>query len=193
MGRFLGEMAALGVTTPALEPTFCATPRHGTDAAAPGLRRITSERPVEQGELVAVDAGALYAGYEGGVGRTWECTGPGGRGGGAGEALRDRWRSVMDAMVRRAEPGAPAAALRDAYADAGEPVAALPAAYGLGLGMEPPIVHGAGDAPLPGEALEPGMVLALQAYVWAEGAGGWFGRQAVLVGDAGPEVLTRIP
>ena len=43
------------------------------------------------------------------------------------------------------------------------------------------------------EILEPGMVLAVTGYVWEEGVGAVFGREAVLVTADGPEVLTVSP
>ena len=45
---------------------MCATPRSGPVV----LRRLPSERRLGPGQLVALNPGALYAGYEGGVGRT---------------------------------------------------------------------------------------------------------------------------
>ena len=43
------------------------------------------------------------------------------------------------------------------------------------------------------ERLEPGMVLAVTGYVWEEGLGAVFGREAVLITADGSEVLTASP
>ncbi|MCU1488440.1 MAG: Xaa-Pro aminopeptidase, partial [Actinomycetia bacterium] len=67
----LERIAALGAPTPPSEGVACAT-----GPAEPAvLRRVPSTRPIAAGDLVALDPGALFAGYEGGVGRTWPATG----------------------------------------------------------------------------------------------------------------------
>jgi Xaa-Pro aminopeptidase len=43
------------------------------------------------------------------------------------------------------------------------------------------------------ERLDPGVVLAITAYVWEAGVGAVFRRDAVLVTDTGAEVLTVSP
>jgi Xaa-Pro dipeptidase len=40
------------------------------------------------------------------------------------------------------------------------------------------------------ERLDPGMVLAVTGYVWEQGVGAVFSRDAVLITADGPEVLT---
>jgi hypothetical protein len=37
------------------------------------------------------------------------------------------------------------------------------------------------------------MVVALTAYVWAEGVGGLYGQEPVLITDSGPELLSSHP
>jgi Xaa-Pro dipeptidase len=37
------------------------------------------------------------------------------------------------------------------------------------------------------------MVLAVTGYVWEQGVGAVFGREAVLIAEDGPEVLTSSP
>ena len=69
----------------------------------------------------------------------------------------------------------------------------MPVAHGLGLGFDPPVVTPQPRATAAEEVLEPGMVLAVTGYVWQEGVGAVFGRQAVLVTADGPEVLTSSP
>jgi Xaa-Pro aminopeptidase len=69
----------------------------------------------------------------------------------------------------------------------------MPVAHGLGLGFDPPVVTPELQATAAAEILEPGMVLAVTGYVWQEGVGAVFGREAVLVTSDGPEVLTSSP
>jgi Xaa-Pro aminopeptidase len=43
------------------------------------------------------------------------------------------------------------------------------------------------------QRLEPGMVLALTAYVWREGVGGVYAQEPLVVTDAGPQALSTEP
>ncbi|MGV7699665.1 M24 family metallopeptidase, partial [Mycobacterium kansasii] len=83
-------------------------------------------------------------------------------------------------------PGAGAAELMAAYHAAGEPDPPMPVARGLGMGFDPPVVSKHLPATAAGERLEPGMVLAVTGYVWEEGVGAVFGREAVLITADGP-------
>ena len=86
----------------------------------------------------------------------------------------------------------PASDLLAAYEAAGEPLPPMPVAHGLGLGFDPPVVtHDLPRPPRPRSILEPGMVLAVTGYVWQQGVGAVFGREAVLITADGPEVLTK--
>jgi Xaa-Pro aminopeptidase len=69
----------------------------------------------------------------------------------------------------------------------------MPVAHGLGLGFDSPVVTPELQATAAAEILEPGMVLSVTGYVWQEGVGAVFGREAVLVTPDGPEVLTSSP
>ncbi|MCU1486891.1 MAG: Xaa-Pro aminopeptidase, partial [Actinomycetia bacterium] len=93
------------------------------------------------------------------------------------------------AAVRDAcRPGATGADLVAAWRATGAPVPAAPIAYGVGLGMERPVI---GDDVGADEVLAAGMVLALTSWVVADGVGGHLERDLVLVTDRGPELLTR--
>jgi len=81
-------------------------------------------------------------------------------------------------------PGAAATDLFAAYEAAGEPLPATPVAYGLGLGFDPPVAvaghpahRGCGASGLRDGA---GRVTN---YVWQEGVGAVFRRDAVHIGD----------
>jgi Xaa-Pro aminopeptidase len=182
VGTFVASLAALGVPTPPSEGIVCATPRQGPVSR----RRLAGDRPVGPGELVALNPGAFYAGYEASLARTWV----------AGEvsptrAQRDvarRCREVLDAVVSACRAGARGSDLQRAWDASGEPAPPAPFVRGVGLGAEPPLI-GAG---LGAESrLQVGMVLAVEAWVAAEGAGGVLEQDLVLVTDAEPEVLTR--
>ena len=100
---------------------------------------------------------------------------------------------MWDRLADACGPGHPASDLLAAYEAAGEPLPAMPVAHGLGLGFDPPVVTPQLRATAAEEVLEPGMVLAVTGYVWQEGVGAVFGREAVLVTADGPEVLTVQP
>ena len=59
VGVFEARMATLGSSTPAYEGTFCVVDGEGP------IRRITSERVIEDGDLVAMSAGVLRGGLGG--------------------------------------------------------------------------------------------------------------------------------
>jgi Xaa-Pro aminopeptidase len=64
-------------------------------------------------------------------------------------------------------------------------------AHGLGLGVEPPLVGSGLDRDTESTwTLHPGMVLSVGGYIWSPGVGGLLAREAVLITEAGHEVLT---
>jgi Xaa-Pro aminopeptidase len=191
--RYAEATARYGTTLPAFEGIFCATPRDCDGAGpTPPLRRDVDGRTLGAGELVACAGGVLYGGYEGAASRTWRC------GGAAGTprtvlALRDRWRTAVDAMIDACRAGSPPSQLRDAWVASGEPLPPVLLAHGVGLGMEPPIVGGAlGPAASDDTVLHAGMVLVLQGYVWEAGVGGYLGSETVHVTPHGAVTLSRI-
>jgi Xaa-Pro aminopeptidase len=139
---------------------------------------------VQSGDLVAFSAGVLADGYLGEVGRTL----PAGNGGPT-DALYKRSNALWERMVAACRPGAAAADLLTAYEAAGEPLPPMPVAHGLGLGFDPPVVSSRLPATAAEERLDPGTVLAVTGYVWEQGAGAVFRRDAVLITDEGTEIL----
>jgi Xaa-Pro dipeptidase len=196
---FEHEMSRFGTTCPAYEGTFCVTPTEAGGrswagvATPPPLRRIPGRATMSVGDLVALDAGVLYAGYEGGVGRTVPCPSASGRPSPAQHRLADRFTRAYALLEAACVPGAEARDLRAAWERSGEPLPPLPLAHGVGLAVEQPVVGGAGG-PDQGvdQPLQAGMVLALGGYVWEPGVGGYLGRETVVVTDDGPERLTRL-
>lgn len=180
-GVMLEAQAAGGVSTPATQDGAWVTSREHP------WRRARSDGRIESGDLVAFSAGVLADGYVGEVGRTWPV--------GDVEAggLYERWNMLWDRLAAACGPGQPASDLLAAYEAAGEPLPAMPVAHGLGLGFDPPVVTPQLRATAAAEILEPGMVLAVTGYVWQEGIGAVFGREAVLVTSDGSEVLTSGP
>jgi Xaa-Pro dipeptidase len=193
LGAFEQRMAALNVTAPAVEGTFCATPRAADGSRVPPLRQLPTDRAINEGDLVALSSGVLYAGYEGSVGRTWPCMGTGSRIKASQRALFERWNRLWEALREQLRPGNNGAALRKAYEASGEPPPPFPIANGIGMGWEPPLIGTALGADADARAvLEPGMVLTVQGYVWESGIGGYLGKEMVAITNEGCDVITRL-
>jgi Xaa-Pro dipeptidase len=183
-GVLLEAEAAGGVSTPATQDAAWVTSREHP------WRRARSDGRVEDGDLVAFAAGVLADGYVGEVGRTWPVGDVESQ---AIGKLYQRSNVLWDRLVAACRPGQPATDLFAAYEAANEPLPVMPIAHGLGLGFDPPVVTPRLRATAAQEVLEPGLVLAITAYVWEQGVGAVFRRDAILIGDDGPEVLTTSP
>ena len=181
-GAMLEAMAAGGVSTSATQDGAWVTSREHR------WRQGPRDRLVADGDLVAFASGALADGYVGEVGRTV----PVGDVSGADE-LFDRSNALWDKLIAACKPGAPASELLAAYEVAGEPLPPMPVAHGLGLGFDPPVVSPDLPATSAEAHLDPGTVLAVTGYVWAQGVGAVYQRDAVLITDDGAEVLTTSP
>lgn len=183
-GVLLEAEAAGGVSTPATQDAAWVTSREHP------WRRARGDGRVQSGDLVAFAAGVLADGYVGEVGRTWPV------GAGDDEPTRElyrRWNRLWDSLIDVCRPGAAASDLLAAYSAADEELPPMPVAHGLGLGFDPPVVSSNLPNTASAERLDPGMVLALTAYVWEQGVGAVFGRDAVLITDDGAKVLTSSP
>jgi Xaa-Pro aminopeptidase len=179
LAAYREAIAAAGAPAPPSEGVACATPARGPVA----LRRIATATPIEAGQLVALDPGAFFRGYEGGIGRTRVA----GAGAGAPPDLVDRADRAHAAVVAVCRPGATGTDLVVAWEATGEPLPAEPLAHGVGLGVEPPVVGpGVGAA----SVLAAGTVLAVTAWVAEQGVGGVLRRDLVLVTGGDPRVLT---
>ena len=183
-GLLLEAEAAGGVSTPATQDGAWVTSREHP------WRRARSDGRIDQGDLVAFSAGVLADGYVGEVGRTWPVDDVKGA---EIPALYDRWNALWNRLAAACKPGQPASDLLTAYEGADEPLPPMPVAHGLGLGFDPPVVTSELRTTAAQEILEPGMVLSVTGYVWQEGVGAVFGREAVHVTPEGPEVLTSSP
>jgi Xaa-Pro dipeptidase len=181
-GVLLEASAIGGVPTPSNQDFAWVTSREHP------WRRANSDGRIRDGDLVAFSAGVLAGGYVGEVGRTW----PAGKTPGAA-TLYKRWESLWAKLISACQPGFGATELLAAYEVAGEPAPPMPVARGLGMGFDPPVVSKHLPVTAAAERLEPGMVLAVTGYVWEQGVGAVFGREAVLITPDGPEVLTSSP
>jgi Xaa-Pro aminopeptidase len=184
-GALLESAAAGGVSTPSNQDVAWVTSRKHP------WRRADGDGRIQDGDLVAFSAGVLAGGYVGEVGRTWPADRRHPPNGAA--ALYGRWEALWGKLIDACRPGAGASELLGAYRAAGEPEPPMPVARGLGMGFDPPVVSKHLPATAGEERLEPGMVLAVTGYVWEEGVGAVFGREAVLITADGPEVLTASP
>jgi len=184
-GALLEAAAAGGVSTPSNQDVAWVTSREHP------WRRANGDGRIQDGDLVAFSAGVLAGGYVGEVGRTWPADKK--HGGTGAAALYKRWESLWAKLIAACRPGAGAGELIAVYQAAGEPAPPMPVARGLGMGFDPPVVSKHLPATAAGERLESGMVLAVTGYVWEQGVGAVFGREAVLIADDGPEVLTSSP
>ncbi len=181
-GIMMEAMAAGGVSTPSnQEFVWVTSPDHP-------WRRTDGDGRVQDGNLVAFTSGVLAGGYMGEVGRTW----PAGRPKGV-TPLYQRWDRLWDRLIAVCRPGAAAGELLAAYQAADEPAPPMPVARGLGMGFDPPVISKHLPRTAADERLEPGMVLAVTGYVWEQGIGAVFGREAVLITADGPELLTSSP
>ncbi|OMC24597.1 M24 family metallopeptidase [Mycobacterium colombiense] len=184
-GVLLEASAAGGVSTPSNQDVAWVTSRTHP------WRRAHGDGRIQEGDLVAFSAGVLAGGYVGEVGRTWPADNRHSPGGAA--TLHGRWQRLWDKLIAACRPGADASELLEAYRAAGEPDPPMPVARGLGMGFDPPVVSKHLPTTAADERLQPGMVLAVTGYVWEEGVGAVFGREAVLITADGPEVLTASP
>lgn len=182
-GALLEAEAAGGVSTPATQDAAWVTSKEHP------WRRADGDGRVREGDLVALSAGVLADGYVGEVARTVYVGEP-------TDAVRSLYRrrdALWDRLIEACRPGRPTSDLLDAYEKAGEALPAMPVAHGLGLGFDPPVVTPRLRATAEQDILEEGIVLALTGYVWEQGVGAVFTRDAVLIGADGAEVLSASP
>jgi Xaa-Pro dipeptidase len=174
-------IASLGSPTPPTEAVAFATTSHGPVR----YRQKITDRPVGRRQLVILNPGAFYAGYESGLGRTLvagqdQFTGP-------QRSLQDRCRAGLQALFGACHAGATSTDIVGAWTATGEPLPPVALVHGTGTGVEPPII---GPSDTGQFTLETGMVLSLQSWVTQEGVGGFLLRDTIGVTDGEPQVLT---
>jgi Xaa-Pro dipeptidase len=179
VGLFAERVAELGTPVLASESVAFATPRQG-----PVLyRHAATHAAIEAGQLVVLTPSVLHLGYAGTVGRTWT-TEPTE----AHRRLAGRCRAGLQALVEECRADHSGADLQRAWRRTGEPASPVPLVYGLGLGVEPPLIGADVGA---AAVLEAGSVVAVQSWVSEEGVGGFFEREVVLVGTGQPQMLSQ--
>jgi Xaa-Pro aminopeptidase len=157
VGVFEQRMAEGGTSTPAFEGTFCVV-----DDGRP-LRRLSTDRVIADGDLLAMSAGVLLDGWEGSFARPWPCGEPT-----ASQRSRwQRWDAARGALLDACRAGA---RVRTLLAVDGAAV------HGSGLGYE----GLSGD-----DVLEPGMVVSIALV-----RDGVLGQDLVHVTPGDPEILT---
>lgn len=197
--HLLRTVFELGATSNTVDPVWQAMPL--SIAAGPYsatgdvvFPTVTTDRPFVGGDVVWVDNGISYEGYQSDFGHTWVV--------GRHPDARQRahcatWREIVERVVAATKPGATA---RD-----------LTRAAGLINGRRPwlshlYLAHGTGtdsaEMPFVGTdlgdefdetfVLQPGMVLVLEPVVWEEGAAGFRAEQIVAVTETGNTILNNI-
>jgi Xaa-Pro aminopeptidase len=160
------------------------------------LPLLATGRELTAGDVLWTDVSISHGGYCSAFGRTWIV--------GAAPTSRQqaqvhRWREILSAMLDRTRAGATAGDLaRAATAANGRQRPWLPHGYlGHGLGVSP------AETPMIGTDLgaefdenfvfERGMVLVLEPMVWADGTGGFRGKEVVVITEDGFLSLTDYP
>jgi Xaa-Pro dipeptidase len=194
---FLRRIVELGAHANTLDPVWQVMPdrtEHGPHSVTGDVvfPTITTDRILGEGEVVWVDTGITWNGYDSDFGRTWVV----GRDPSTSE--RDqfkRWREVCDRILDAVKPGATGADITAAARRGEARTPWLPHFY---------VIHGIGvdlaEAPLIGTdlgpafdesiVLEPGMVLVVEPVIWDEGSAGWRGEEIVTVTESGWEPLS---
>jgi Xaa-Pro aminopeptidase len=202
-GLFLRRVFELGADQNTVDPIWEVMP----DSVAAGPRSVTgdivfptvtTDRVLEQGDVIWVDTGVTWAGYDSDFGRTWIV------GADPTTAQRDqlrRWRDVVDAVLAITRPGVTGCDLTRA-------AVAAAAAHGTTRRPWLPhlyLAHGIGvdsaEAPFIGTdlgpefdetiVLRPGTVFVLEPISWDDGTGGYRGEEIVAVTDQNYELLSH--
>jgi Xaa-Pro dipeptidase len=186
LGAYLDRMSSLGTSQFAQQGIFGAIGPQGS------LAWGTSRGVVPEGATVACAGGALWAGYEGSLARTW-WSGPQAPSADARSAA-SRWRDTTGRVIDALRPGASGTEVLAAFGDASDADAdvAARAVYAVGLGYEAPVAAPWLTADeLAGIEVRSGSVLAVRELT-TEASCGFLGEELVLVRDGAPEVLTTL-
>lgn len=183
-GAYLARMCELGTSQFAQQGTF-------TAIGPAGLRWITGPGALDEGVPVALAGGALWAGYEGSLARTWWC-GRQVRPGPDDLAPARRWHDLFARLLAQLRPGHTGADL----GAAARPEADLPgsqlAVYAVGLGHEGLVWAPHLDLAIAArQRLEAGMVVGVRAFVPGPRRG-YLAEELVHVRAGEPELLTTL-
>lgn len=197
-GRFLRRIRELGAGGNTVDPVWQVMPASIADGPFTATGDVvfptaTTDRPFSAGDVVFVDTGMHYDGYQSDYGHTWVVGGPRPR---DREHCR-RWRDTVESVLAVTKPGATARDLTRAAGDVYGRRPWLPHLY---------LAHGTGteSAEMPfvgtdlGEAFDesillvPGMVLVLEPVIWEDGHGGFRAEEIIAVTDDGYEHLSHL-
>ena len=201
--RFLRRIFELGADANGIDPIWQVMPptkaegpwtTHG-DIAFP---TPSSERVLEEGDVIWVDTGIHVEGYASDFGRTWICADDPRPSPRQHDQAR-RWREVVEAVLALCKPGVSALELcRAAIAANGgtKPwIEHFYLAHGVGTdSAEMPLIGtDLGEAFDEQMILEPGMVLVLEPVIWDDGASGYRSEDIVAITDEGWVQLSDYP
>jgi Xaa-Pro aminopeptidase len=198
---FIERIFELGASSNTVDPIWQVMPPSVTDGpfSLTGdivFPLVATATPLARGDVVFVDNGINYEGYQSDYGHTWVV-------GGEIDATKKsqcaRYRAVIDAVVDAMKPGATALDLTRVAkeVEAGRRTPWLPHFY---------LAHGTGtdsaEAPFVGTdlgddfdatvVLAPGNVLVLEPVIWDDGQTGFRAEDIVAVTEDGAEVLSNL-
>lgn len=199
--EFVRRTFELGATTNMFDSIWQAMPASRTEGAWTttgdlALPLLTTERELQQGDVLWTDVSIAYHGYCSDHGRTWIV----GQDPTAVQQRQfDKWSRIVDAVLSVTKAGATCGDLgRAATAAAGGEKPWLPHFYlGHGIGTS------AAEMPMIGTdlgqewddnfAFPDGMLLVFEPVVWEDGTGGYRGEEIVVVTEGGWMPLTAYP
>lgn len=154
---------------------------------------LTTERELVAGDVMWVDAGISYQGFQSDFGRTWIV---GREPDSRQRAQFDKWRAIRDAVLAVTRAGATLTDLTSAAIGvAGGVKPWMPHFYlGHGLGIDsaemPYVGSDIGEDFDASYVLAAGMVLVIEPVVWEDGAAGYRSEEVLLITDDGYEPMT---
>jgi len=200
-GRLLERIVALGASGNTVDPIWQVMPRAIADGPFTTTGDVafplcTTAEPFARGDVIWVDNGIQYEGYQSDYGNTWVVGEPPDA---TKRAQRDRYRAVVDAVVDTMRPGATARDLtrvaKSVEAGHRTPwLAHFYLAHGTGTeSAEAPFVGtDLGDAFDETVVLAPGNVLVLEPVIWDDGHSGFRAEDVVAVTESGAERLSHV-
>jgi Xaa-Pro aminopeptidase len=202
---FYRRLAELGVEYPYVDGTWRVVARTRAEATFAchfdiPYSGLTTDQIIREGDLVIIDNGVIWEGYVSDFGRTWYA-GTGTKPTPKQKDLFKKWRELFLAMLEVCRPGRSSADLARVVRATAKRLGLdywpsyASICHGIGLyGADPPFVGALAamdvDNPVP---FQPGMVLALEPYVWEEGVGGYRAEDSFVITEDGPEIFSRFP
>jgi Xaa-Pro dipeptidase len=181
-GAYLERMSVLGTSQFAQQGTF------GPIGPQGRLHWATANDAIPDQAPIALAGGALWAGYEGSLARTWWS---GRTPDASSRSAHAQWADTTSNVIDAIRPGATGADVLTAFGAAPGDRSAR-SVYSVGLGHEGTVAaHWLDAATLDTEVIVAGMVLAVRELVPTD-AGGFLGEEMVLVTDDGVEQLTTL-